>query len=378
MMALVAGKKRVGRRTLIALGFCATAMVSGGVLWATGTIGVASASPAGLSTSSGAGLGISVGQEATPLGVALTDVTGTPSAGSSWGIQRDGNAWTLVELATGGIRDVGTIQGRNGTLVVSGPNAWMLQTSTGGVGLARYATSDGHLEGTTQLTNLEPGTGLLDAAAGSDIVVAGVATAPSTTSPERVPVAEVALVGAASGAISATVQVPGVPSGLVGASNRSYLAVDRSNPVGQEGYLATIQTNPSKVVSVERVPFGFQPEAFAGSLVWGVESTTGQVLGVDPATGSVVDRLVLSANGQFVSATSISASTTSIWAAASPNNDSAAYLFRIDASSASVLGRINLGRVAVEPGSHTVAIDQGHAWIAGNTKIYVVTRPQGS
>jgi hypothetical protein len=251
----------------------------------------------------------------------------------------------------------------------------MLQTSTGGVGLARYATFDGHLAGTTQLANFDPGVGLVDAAVGSDIVVAGVATASSTTSPERVPVADVAQVDAATGSVSGTVQVPGVPSGLVGAPNRSYLAVDRSNPVGQEGYLATIQTSP---VSVERVPFGFQPEAVAGSLVWGVESTTGQVLGVDPATGSVVDRLVLSANGQFVSATPISASTTRIWAAANPNNDSAAYLFRIDASSASVLGRIDLGRVAVEPGSHTVAIDQGHAWVAGNTKIYVVTRLQGS
>ncbi len=372
-MFSAAGRGRISRRTAIKLGLCVAAVVGGGTLWATGTIGVASASPAGLSTGSGAGLGTTVGQEAAPLSMALTDVTGTPSADSSWGLERDGNAWTLVELATGGARNVGTIQGRDGTLVVSGPNAWMLQTSVAGVGLARYATSDGHLEGITQLTNLEPGVGPVDAATGSDIVVADVATSPASA-----PVADVALVGAATSVISGTVQVPGVPSGLVGASTDAYLAVDRMTPEGQECYLATIQTSPSKVVSDVRVPFGFQPEAVAGSLVWGVESTTGQVLGVDPATGSVVDRLVLSAKGQFVAATSISASTTSIWAAASPSNDSAAYLYRIETNNASVLGRVDLGSAAVNPGSHGVAIDQATAWIAGETRTYVVARPQGS
>jgi hypothetical protein len=49
--------------------------------------------------------------------VGLSDVTGTPGAGASWGVEHDGKAWTLVELATGGIRDVGTIEGSEGTLV---------------------------------------------------------------------------------------------------------------------------------------------------------------------------------------------------------------------------------------------------------------------
>ena len=239
-------------------------------------------------------------------------------------------------------------------------------------------SSDGQLEGITQLENLEPSAGLSDAAVGSRVMVAGVATTSGAGSPASGPVADVSLVEAANGTVSSTAEVPGMPAGMVGTANGAYLAVDRMEPEGQQSFLANIQTSPSKVVSVERVPFGFQPATVAGSPVWGVESTTGQVLGVDPATGSFAERLVLSADGQFVSATSISASTTSIWAAASPNNESAAYLFRIDPNNSAVIGRMNLGRVAIEPGSHEVAIYQGHARVAGETGTYVLARPNGS
>jgi hypothetical protein len=269
---------KVSMRRLMGICLFVGVMAAGGGLWASGAVTAATSPSPGQPTTSGAGQSGSVGVVGSSHAVTLTDVTGDPSSGAAWGLASNGANSTLVQMDSNGVQNVGTVQGRNGTLIVSGSDAWLVQGTSAGVTLTRYSTANAQPGGSTDLNGLDPSGVLLDTSAVSSIVVAGLSTPTASTSSSATPSATIAIIDSSTASVAGTVNVTGVPTALTGSSGIAYLSVTQMGPTGQETFLATIQTSPTQVTYTVKVPYGFTPEAVAGSWVWGVEQSTGQVL----------------------------------------------------------------------------------------------------
>lgn len=97
--------------------------------------------------------------------------------------------------------------------------------------------------------------------------------------------------------------------------------------------LAVIDPATGATTTTAVAPLGFTPRTATAGLTWGVESGTGQLLGVDSATGVVVDHLALSANGSPVFAQSVVASSGVLWITGTKTTatgTTTGYLYRVD------------------------------------------------
>ena len=120
---------------------------------------------------------------------------------------------------------------------------------------------------------------------------------------------------------------------------------------------------------------GFTPSSTADALIWGVEQSTGQLLAVNAATGSVIVRDILSSSGRFTPVYALSTSGTNIYALASTTgalSTQQVILYKINASNGSVLTREVLSGLHPNAGVGEVVVQGNQILINGVHSIFTL------
>ncbi len=120
---------------------------------------------------------------------------------------------------------------------------------------------------------------------------------------------------------------------------------------------------------------GFTPSSTADALIWGVEQSTGQLLAINPATGSVVVRDILSSSGKFTPVYALSTSGTNVYALASTTGTPSTQqviLYKISALDGSVLTQEVLSGLHPNAGIGEVVVQGTQVLINGVHSIYTL------
>ncbi len=208
------------------------------------------------------------------------------------------------------------------------------------------------------------------AVAGSQLCVAAAdsgSSAPGT----------VVRVAAASGAVTGTTVLPGVPTAVVGTPTELWVTITVSAGVSPAGNaLVGIDPATGTIEDQVAVPQAFVPEAAVGGMLWGTDTGSGEVLAVDPTTGAVVDRVLLDVGGHIAFAIGLAADGSTVWVvtSAAATSESSA-LVRVDAASGAINGSLPITLSGAGTTPNAIAAWSGTIWVEGASQVLTYAAP---
>ena len=176
--------------------------------------------------------------------------------------------------------------------------------------------------------------------------------------------------------VKTSIALPGTLINSQSIGTSEYATISVPSNFGQSYRLIQISTSLGTVTSNNQVPVGFTPSGTADALIWGVEQSTGQLLAVNPATGSVVVRDILSSSGNFTPVYALSTSGTNIYALASTTgtlSSQQVILYKINALDGSVLTREVLSGLHPNAGVGEVVVQDNQILINGVHSIHTLS-----
>ncbi len=175
--------------------------------------------------------------------------------------------------------------------------------------------------------------------------------------------------------VKTSIALPGTLINSQSIGTSEYATISVPSNFGQSYRLIQISASLGTVTSNNEVPLGFTPSSTADALIWGVEQSTSQLLAVNPATGSVVVRDILSSSGKFTPVYALSTSGTNIYALASTTgtlSTQQVILYKINALDGSVLTREVLSGLHPNAGIGEVVVHGNQILINGVHSIHTL------